>query len=99
MALPRVSSLRIIRYCSPARACLFESCQGPPGHRSLSEIGGRSSSAAALADRRSAGIRDGHIIPFSLGGNTEIRNASCRDCEEREAQFSVARFFYTLELT
>jgi hypothetical protein len=29
------------------------------------------------------GLRDEHIIPYSLGGNTEIENASCRDCERR----------------
>jgi hypothetical protein len=27
------------------------------------------------------GLRDEHIIPFSLGGNTVIERASCRDCE------------------
>src|SRR6266403_353967 len=32
---PRQPSLCILRYCSPARACLFEFCQGPPGHRSV----------------------------------------------------------------
>jgi hypothetical protein len=27
------------------------------------------------------GLRDEHIIPFSLGGNTIIKHASCRKCE------------------
>ena len=27
------------------------------------------------------GLRDEHTVPFSLGGNTELLNASCVDCE------------------
>lgn len=33
------------------------------------------------SDGASDGLRDEHIIPFSLGGNTTIENASCRACE------------------
>jgi hypothetical protein len=29
------------------------------------------------------GLRDEHVIPFSLGGRTVIEKASCRDCERR----------------
>jgi len=29
------------------------------------------------------GLRDEHIIPFSLGGNTVIKKASCRKCEAK----------------
>ena len=29
------------------------------------------------------GLREEHIIPYSLGGNTVIEAASCRDCERR----------------
>jgi hypothetical protein len=35
------------------------------------------------SDGGADGLRDEHIIPYSLGGNTEIENASCRDCERR----------------
>jgi hypothetical protein len=35
------------------------------------------------SDGSKDGLRDEHIIPFSLGGNTEIENASCTDCERR----------------
>ncbi len=35
------------------------------------------------SDGGNDGLRDEHIIPYSLGGNTTIRNASCRDCERR----------------
>lgn len=28
------------------------------------------------------GLRDEHCVPYSLGGNTELLNASCADCEE-----------------
>ncbi|WP_162275198.1 HNH endonuclease [Labrys sp. WJW] len=27
------------------------------------------------------GLKSEHIVPYSLGGNTELTNASCRDCE------------------
>ncbi len=27
------------------------------------------------------GLHDEHIVPYSLGGNTELLNASCSDCE------------------
>jgi hypothetical protein len=34
------------------------------------------------SDGGSSGLRDEHIIPFSLGGNTELLAASCADCEK-----------------
>ncbi len=34
-------------------------------------------------DGGSAGLRDEHIIPYSLGGNAVIEKASCRDCEAK----------------
>src|SRR5580704_17653738 len=27
------------------------------------------------------GLRDEHAVPYSLGGSTELLNASCSDCE------------------
>jgi HNH endonuclease len=35
------------------------------------------------SDGGSEGLRDEHIIPYSLGGNAEIENASCRGCERK----------------
>jgi 5-methylcytosine-specific restriction endonuclease McrA len=35
------------------------------------------------SDGGADGLRDEHIIPYSLGGHTEITEASCRDCERR----------------
>jgi hypothetical protein len=33
------------------------------------------------SDGGAEGLRDEHIVPFSLGGNTIIEKASCRECE------------------
>jgi hypothetical protein len=35
------------------------------------------------SDGGAEGLRDEHVIPFSLGGNTCIEKASCRDCERK----------------
>lgn len=35
------------------------------------------------SDGGADGLRDEHIIPFSLHGNTEIRDASCTSCEKK----------------
>lgn len=32
-------------------------------------------------DGGTGGLHDEHIVPYSLGGNTELLNASCTDCE------------------
>jgi hypothetical protein len=32
-------------------------------------------------DGGEAGLHDEHVVPYSLGGNTELLNASCSDCE------------------
>jgi 5-methylcytosine-specific restriction endonuclease McrA len=28
------------------------------------------------------GLRDEHIVPYSLGGHAELKEASCRSCEK-----------------
>lgn len=33
------------------------------------------------SDGGADGLRSEHVIPFSLGGNTELLVASCRKCE------------------
>jgi hypothetical protein len=35
------------------------------------------------SDGGAEGLRDEHVIPFALEGNTRIEKASCRDCERR----------------
>jgi hypothetical protein len=54
------------------------------------------------SDGGTHGLRDEHVVPFSLGGNTIIERASCRECESRTSYIdgylanAILRQFRTL---
>lgn len=53
------------------------------------------------SDGGNDGLRDEHIIPFSLGGNTIIEEGSCRNCEaitSRLDGYLARRTFYELRI-